>query len=172
MNDSEIKDRIILEVYKTVNLFNSLLGERRSIDFSSIEIRFSLRGKTAGTATFYDETKKILNFNMILARDNFDDFIDRTVDHEVAHIYEQEFFTTKENHGETWKNLMILIGKNPEQYHHYSLNSIASFSNKGKVLCEKCGNEFYISNTIMEKITTGLKYHHKNCGGSLSQILR
>jgi SprT protein len=102
----------------------------------SLEISFDLGGQTAGMAWWNSNGKFRIQFNPYLLEENFVDFINDTVPHEVAHLIANEFF--KEmwpkgcDHGSLWKFVMVKFGKNPERCHNYSCEHL-----KGKRVVEE-----------------------------------
>jgi len=70
------------------------------------EINFKLKGEFAGRA--YGE-RWLIKYNYLLLKLNFQDFIDNTIPHEVAHLVEYAMYG-KTGHKETWKNIMKDLG--------------------------------------------------------------
>jgi SprT protein len=100
---------------------------------ATVDIEYSDRlGKTAGTCHYALNSwgKSLLKFNNILFNENKEDFLKRTVPHEVAHhvvhsIYGDydQFGKRVMPHGKYFKNVMqVVFGCTPEQsttYHSF-----------------------------------------------------
>ena len=101
------------------------------------EIKFTLRGKTAGQARCvrdYEGYVDILelNFNMVLLRENIEHFLERTVPHECAHNITDILFGNVKPHGHCWKSVMKnILGINPKRTHDYDVTN-ARVYNKSK----------------------------------------
>ena len=106
---------IINRALEVFELYNSLLP-RDTINPRLITIDFTLRSRTAGSACW---EKRRLNFNLILAADNLDEFLAQTVPHEIAHLYQTKIYPDSKPHGNEWKRVMRLGGFNPIRTHSY-----------------------------------------------------
>lgn len=105
--------------------FNNLVEVSRTIlkiDLPEIEVRFDLRGRSAGQAkckSFWGKTSDfVVRFNRDMINGNgFDHIINDTVPHELAHII--AYFTgTDFGHGKAWKKLCIALGGSGERCHN------------------------------------------------------
>lgn len=92
-------------------------------------VLYKLTGQVAGYASWKHNR---INLNFILLRDNVEDFIERTVPHEVAHLITDAVFgnrlrTTRTGrrriHGKEWKFVMRVLGIEDETVcHSYDLS--------------------------------------------------
>ena len=97
------------------------------------EIRFDQKGTVAGISCFnYHQENGYLNFNPVLMAENWDEFFNRTVIHEVAHycvsLY-TGFITTRGRrsiHGRSWKAMMQFLGaEDISRCHNYDTSNVA-----------------------------------------------
>ncbi|MFP4560053.1 MAG: SprT-like domain-containing protein [Thiohalorhabdus sp.] len=88
------------------------------------EIRFDLTGKTAGQA---ERGGAFVRFNTVLLRENPEDFLARTVPHEVAHVVVARVYgPATRPHGREWKAVMRdLFGADPTRCHQYDVTNAA-----------------------------------------------
>lgn len=92
-----------------------------SIMFTMPKVSFDVRGLRAGVASYYHWE---LMFNPIILMENVEDFLERTVGHEVAHLV--SFTIDRElgrGHGPLWKRVMSEIGQEPTRCHSYDTTS-------------------------------------------------
>lgn len=84
-------------------------------------VDYKKRGRAAGTA--YPGRNNI-TLNSILLVENADDFIDRTVGHEVAHIFSWQLFgAAGKGHGRLWKIVMGWIGQSATRCHTFNTSN-------------------------------------------------
>lgn len=97
-------------------------------------VSYNLRGRTAGVAKC---NRWEVDFNSVLLMENVDDFIERTVPHEMAHLVDYKLHpenfkstvtrtrsgrirrTKRDIHGMTWKCIMMLFGASTDRCHTY-----------------------------------------------------
>lgn len=89
------------------------------------EIRFDLRGQSAGQARIDAAGKGMIRFNPWLLLRHSQDFIEQTVPHETAHWLVFCLFGTKARpHGPEWRHLMEMFGADPQRCHNYDLEGV------------------------------------------------
>ena len=97
------------------------------VDVSSASIQFNLRGRTAGLAgcKYCAMTgKKTLSvrFNCeIIQGDQFDEFLQNTIPHEVAHLCGFIDPTLGRKHDGAWRRTCIALGGDGKTYHNYDV---------------------------------------------------
>lgn len=131
----EVKDRVIARIKDGVDKANKFYPKHT---FKMPTIKFTKRGTTAGTATGGHWE---VNFNPVLLMENQDDFISRTVPHELAHLidyrvnpqnHEQQVVWTsrgyrrskRDVHGADFKFIMsaVLGADNSTRCHEYDVS--------------------------------------------------
>ena len=92
------------------------------------QIRFGLRGMTAGTANGED---KIIQFNPTLLRENPEHFVRFTTRHEVAHLLARHVYSDSiDAHGQEWRKIVLAIGGRNERCHSYSVRNVPTMFGK------------------------------------------
>lgn len=100
-------------------------------EFPAVVVDYKKRGTTAGTA--HPGTRAI-SLNSVILMENQDDFIARTVGHEVAHIIDKDVNGHRHNvtrtgrfkrdsHGPNWKAIMVLFGQDPSRCHDFDVTN-------------------------------------------------
>ena len=91
----------------------------------NVEIRFNLKGRVAGRASYlYHKTNPqifILEFNPEAIAKNWDDMVNNTIPHEVAHSVCQANPKLGRGHNRGWKAVCRVLGGNPVRCHTYDL---------------------------------------------------
>ena len=151
--------------------------------FAFPKVLYTKRGVTAGTATLSTWT---VNFNSVLLMENLEDFINRTVPHEMAHLIDYQI--NPENfergnlrytrrgvsrgkrsvHGPSWKRIMMLFGAPTSAYHSYDVSN-AKVKKRGQTkfeyVCKTCGEKMHLGAKRHAKMASGMaKYWIRGCG--------
>lgn len=123
------------------------------------KILFNLKGRVAGWAgcKFCRLTRKAQDFTLRFNTDliqgkHFDDMMNLTVPHEVAHLvcYARPDLGSKHNPG--WKRVCLALGGNGSRTHSYET---APARGKGFTYRASCGTELTVSSIIHRKIQMG-----------------
>ena len=165
-------------------------AERRyNTTFRFPNIRYDLRGTTAGTATYSTWT---ININPVLLAENFDDMLADTVPHEMAHLITDQVYpeahqrtgnmTRTRNgvwrrpkrspHGEEWKSVMRVLGCDPRRTHSYDVSNARTRERTTYAYkCNCCGAELQMGpkRHAKEQRTPG-SYTHSSCGRSAGKL--
>lgn len=146
-------------------------------------ILYGLKGKTAGYA---DYKKWTVQFNDVLLSENADDFIARTVPHELAHLinhlvnpedhetrmvktYAGWKRTKRDVHGEGWQGVMTVLGVDDiSRCHQYDTTNSKVQRNVPKYTyaCSCCKTTMEVGAKVHNRIQQGAGYEHKRCRGS------
>lgn len=165
-------------VIDNVHRFIDIAERAFNIEIPMPAIRFDLRGRTAGSANF---GKWELRFNETLMLQNFEDFAEQTVGHEVAHLVENRVYgwmhANKKRypaHGKTWKKVMMVFGLDPKRCHNYDTSkSVGRRTKKYVYECECCGAFIEMGAVRHKRMKLGEKtYYHSHCGrkGKLNYV--
>lgn len=153
-------------------------------EYQPVSISYTLRGTTAGT--FQPGTRNV-NFNSILLMENIDDFIYRTVAHEVAHYVHNintkdleggtEYFghymrtgrrMKRDIHGTDWQRIMVLFGAPVSRTHSYDVTNAAVRTKRTyAVKCSGCGEQIMVTKNKFDTIARGTHMWirgHQSCG--------
>ena len=104
-----------------VERYFALAEERFGRVFKRVEVFFDLRGRTAGQAWFPADGPPFLRFNLELLKGNQEDFLIRTVGHEVAHVVDRVIVGRARirPHGPSWRAVMAAFGLPANRCHQY-----------------------------------------------------
>lgn len=111
------------EVEALTRQFMATAGEYFGKAPGKVVVRFDLTGKAAGIALFPHREPPVIRYNAQLLAENREDFLKRTVPHEVAHIIAHRFFGRKiKPHGAEWRQVMALFGAEASRCHNYDVS--------------------------------------------------
>lgn len=133
------------------------------------EIRFDLRGQSAGQVQWRAGRKPLLRYNLDIARRHQDDFLATTVAHEVAHIITTACHGRTRPHGSEWRAVMAFLGiSDAQRCHRYPLDeAMVKRQRRWRYVCD-CGDDHQLSTTRHKRILAGTtRYHCRICGGAL-----
>lgn len=115
---SYIKNAILTAHNKSVKIAR-LAGFRVDL----ITVKFNLTGRTAGQIE-YKFTGDIIRYNLDIAKNNLDEFIKRTPQHEISHHIAKHTYDTN-GHGAIWKDIMKRVfGLKPSRCHSYDMEGV------------------------------------------------
>jgi len=110
-----------MEVNEAVAFYIDLASELYGMDFEVPRVRYDIRGTTAGQARAYQWA---VRFNPVLLQENFEDMIEQTVPHEVAHLVARKKTPYRiKPHGHEWKQIMRDFGKSATRCHDYDTSN-------------------------------------------------
>ena len=138
-----------------------------SVLMPEVDIRFDLRGQSAGMVRFPGSGTPVIRYNRTLLEENERDFIDQTVPHEVAHVVARTIHGGRiRPHGPEWQSIMVTLGANPSRCHNYDTSrSIGRRVTRYPYHCD-C-REHMITRIRENRIRRGQKYHCRACGRQL-----
>jgi SprT protein len=152
----------------TLRLLKSA-GDHYGKDPGKVELKFDLTGKAAGMALFPHRAKPIIRLNALLLIENREDFIKRTVPHEVAHVIARGFFGKRiKPHGAEWRQVMQLFGAEATRCHSYDVSrSTRRTLKRFPYQCECQTHE--LSSIRHNRVLQGQRYHCVKCSQPLKQ---
>lgn len=110
MEEAELKQRALERVRE--------LCEQHRIQIP--KVRFDLRGAQAGQAIHDRSTgESIIRINLLLYRENAEDFLANVIPHELCHIWKEQLHKRGTEHGRAWQALMRKMGVEPRRCHQY-----------------------------------------------------
>lgn len=159
VNYSDVTNAILNRFRDCLNI-----AENKGYGVPEIPVKFDLRGTTAGMfCSRQHGLNKYFRVNLTIAKDNLDDYLDRTVPHEVAHYivnehYKHYSYRRVQPHGYEWQNVMISIfGLEPSRCHSYNVDSINPF-------VYKCACKTHNLSKIRHgRVMRGSTYHCSKC---------
>ena len=139
-----------------------------NINMRMPNIIYKKRG-TCGATAWYSRLE--LNFNAGLMVDNWDEYMNQVVPHEVAHLIKEHIYGRGKGslsaHGAQWKHVMVKLGVSPDRTHTMDTSKVARKMAKFQYKCNKCGTEIPVGAQVHKKISLfGSIYGHKKCKGS------
>jgi len=134
----------------------------------TIDIRFDLRGKSAGMVRFQDGKRPVVRYNMQLFSENHETFIARTVPHEVAHIVARTLFGAGiRPHGEEWRAVMAFFGSEATRCHEFDISR--SVSRRLHRFSYRCNcREYQLTSIRHNRVLAGQTYQCRTCRAALT----
>jgi SprT protein len=131
------------------------------------QIRFDLRGLTAGQLRIDHQGRCIIRYNPALLLRHGEDFLRRTVPHETAHFLAYRLHGRGiRPHGPEWQAIMRRLGADPERCHDYDVDGLAARRLHYFAYHCDCG-EHQLSSIRHNKIRRGASYLCRRCGSGL-----
>jgi len=148
--------------------FNKRFGK----SYAYPAIQYTLRGGVAGTATYQ---RQLINYNMGLYRENKEKYSNRTIPHEIAHLFNYRIHVENRGtwgerlkpHGREWKNIMMRMGLDYSRCHDYKVTKVRKVT---KDYIYKCFcREHKVSSILHNKmVKKGKTYKCIRCQGRLT----
>lgn len=147
-------------VEKTLALLD-LFCDKTGKEIPLPSFSYDLRGKRAGQADLANH-KITLNIELLLDPEHYDEQINQTLGHELAHLIHYKLFPgDREWHGPRWKYVMTLLDLDPEMYHNMPVKPMRK-TRKFRYYCP-CGNIYRIGLNRHKKIQSGRDFECTNC---------
>ena len=147
-----IKAGAIAKVRETIDLASKLYNR----DFTYPKVTFNRKGRTAGMA--YSYVWKVM-LNLVLLSENYEDFMEQTIPHEVAHLVANKCFNSW-GHDREWKRVMRDFGLVPLRYNSYDLRNVCV----GGCYIYKCGCHEYQASKQWHNVANERGYYCTKCG--------
>lgn len=142
-------------------------------------VRYDLRGTTAGMAYY---SQWMVKFNAILLIENFEEFLEDTVPHEIAHLITEKVYPEAHRrawggksspHGDQWKSVMRVLGADPSRCHSYDVtNARVRETASYEYQCQCCGEILKMGpkRHAKEQMMPGF-YTHTSCGRARGKLV-
>tara|TARA_Y100000310_G_scaffold319217_1_gene374229 strand:- start:3636 stop:4130 length:495 start_codon:yes stop_codon:yes gene_type:complete len=131
-------------------------------------ILYNLKGHTAGQA-FFGVNK--IRLNRHLLEKYREDFINRTVVHELGHLIAYRLHGRNgRGHGPVWKRVMRAIGGPTTRCHQYETKA-ARVHKKFVLCCGDCRETYVVGSKIINKVRKGSEYTHRNCSNGTGKLV-
>jgi SprT protein len=129
-----------------------------------VEIRFDLRGTSAGQARLTGRDTAVIRYNPAILARHPEEFIVQTVAHEVAHVVAFAIFGLRiRPHGAEWQGIMQRFGAEPRRCHAYDVSRLRARSIRHYPYWCGCGR-CEISSIRHNRIRTrGIVYLCRRC---------
>lgn len=134
----------------------------------NVEIKYDLRGRAAAQAQ-RRYNRLILRFNVEAIEKSYDDMVNETIPHEVAHIVAFAFPNLgAKNHNHGWKRIARSLGSNADRCHTIQLTPARRRQRAARQIYRlDSGREILVGPTQHKRIQQGAKYNVKMTGESI-----
>ncbi len=166
-NEAEaLKRRALERTHRLLQLARTYFG----IDIAEPNIRFDLRGKTAGQVRIRDGKVCLVRYNLGLLHRYPEDFVRATVPHETAHLVTLRLFGTgAKPHGPEWRTVMRLFGAEPMRCHDYDVEGLQA--RRVRRFRYRCGCRSHQLTSIRHnRVLDGQIYLCRSCGRPLESV--
>ena len=158
---NEVKSKVTAQINKTLADAKKLFGYNKPFP----EVEYNVNGTCAGKAWY--RTNKV-SFNPVLLMENVDEFLARTVVHEVAHLIAWDVYLDK-GHGAQWRRVMTRLGAEPKRCHSYDVATVRKTRTTFEYKCN-CKTH-YISTRMHNSILAGSTYSCRTCKSRITKIV-
>ena len=155
--ENEVKELVILQTQDIIEKFNNHFSDDKIL-FEKINILFNLKGCRAGVAYGLSNPQK-LRYNLQLAKENLNDFLENTIPHEIIHLYQRKIYPNSRSHGKEFKFIGQTLGYNTERCHYYDVSTVKRKSTKYLYTCD-CGANHWVSTRKHNQILTQIYYNN------------
>jgi SprT protein len=159
MNISDIKKAVDSKIRDGIAKVEKKYGRR----FPVPKITYDLTGQVAGRAY----GRSLIRLNLPLLIHNFEDAIENTVLHELAHCIVSQVHPGAQAHGLEFKSMCWTLGIKNDTCHNYD----TSVSSKLAHFKYTCGcQEYNLTSIIHNKIQAGQTRRCRKCKGILRRV--
>ena len=131
------------------------------------EIHFDLRGQSAGQMRIDGRGRGTIRYNAALLLRHGEDFLARTVPHEVAHYAAFLHHGRRiRPHGREWQQLVRALGGEAERCHDYDTEGLRTRRTRWFAYHCRCGDH-NLSSVRHNRISRGAHYLCRRCGETL-----
>lgn len=161
---AELQQKVQLKTTETVSKIEELYG----IKFPRpVVIKYDLKSaRIAGQAIM---GRGVMRLNPHFLEKYKDDYIERTVVHELAHLGIHEVYTVDkgyrvDGHGPEWKSMMRSLGADPSRCHSFEADEgIGRRKAKYAYQCSNCCAEIKVGPTVHKRLQQGELYKTRCC---------
>lgn len=163
LEQNELMDSVKAKVAECFSVARTIYPH---VAFIYPTIRYDLEGRTAGRA-FCSPTNPYIRLNWSLLEQNKNDFINRTVPHEVAHIIAYKAYGNAISaHGEIWQLVCRQLGMSDVTRCHSYKTELARKTSKFQHICI-CGSKHVFGTAVFNKIMSGQNRFCNKCRRSV-----
>jgi SprT protein len=133
--------------------------------FDQVPVRFDLKGRAAGMYQVQNR-QRFIRYNPYLFAKYYDDNLQQTVPHEVAHYLCDVVYGLRSirPHGAEWKQLMYLFGARIEATCRYDLAGIPSRSQRRHPYRCQCTTHLLSTRRHNNVTNRRMRYFCRSCG--------
>jgi predicted SprT family Zn-dependent metalloprotease len=148
-------------VFNKTNELIKVANNTFNIELPEVEIKFDLKGRSAGQAIRYGDKYTIRYNKDLIHNKSLLNMINDTVPHELAHIVLM-FTKWGKGHDNVWKRVCVKLGGNGERCHNEEVQSCRK--TKKFEYKTQFGPSIIVSSTIHKRIQAGRIYSARNSG--------
>lgn len=154
--DQPLQSKVIDSTHQYIRLASKIFGRQ----FSFIPVHFGLSGRAAGMYHMH-RSKRYIRYNPYIFAKYFEDNLQNTVPHEVAHYIADMVHGIKniKPHGREWQAIMHLFGVEAKTTCSYDLQGIPQRQHRRFAYQCQCRN-YEISTRRHNMITRGQRRYH------------
>jgi len=136
--------------------------------FNALPVLFDLKGRAAGMYRVQNN-ERFIRYNPYLFAKYYDDNLQQTVPHEVAHYLCDMVYGLRRirPHGSEWKQLMQLFGARAEATCRYDLEGIPSRSQRRHTYRCQCTTHQLTTRRHNNVTNNRMRYFCRSCGKAL-----
>lgn len=140
--------------------YGNKLFPTAKLKLDEFDVRFTLRGATAGKANY---SKRKLWFHPEIMKRNPKQY-EQTIIHEVAHLYQRKLYPTSKPHGNEWKRIARKLGYNGKRCHNYDTSGLGRVKTRYIYECAECAMTYKLTT---HKHKQSYRYRCGKCRGRL-----
>ncbi len=139
-------------------------------EFTDIRVCFDLKGRAAGMYCIRED-RRWIRYNPYIFAKYFDDNLQQTVPHEVAHYVIEQVYghQTVRPHGREWQALMLSLGAEPERTCHYDLQGVPLRQQHYHGYACACSSYQLTRRRHNRIVRDGVRYYCRQCKQALQQ---
>ena len=154
--ENEVKELIVIQTREVIEKFNNHFLDHQ-IPIEQLTILFNLKGCTAGQGFFYE---KKLRYNLQLAKENLNDFLENMIPHEIVHLYQKRIYPKCKTHGKEFYLIGQTLGYNLNRCHSYDTTNVKRKRTKYLYKCDCNLDRWWVSKRKHNQMQTQVKYHN------------
>ena len=153
------------------------IEKKYNVKFKKPAVHYDVRGTTAGKAWY---KKWVVGFNAVLLKENVDNFIARTVPHEIAHLATELIYPhahirvgrqKRSPHGAEWASIMTALGADASRCHSYDVeNARVKRRITYAYKCAGCGADLNLGPKRHAALQRGTLIWHSPCGSARGRL--
>lgn len=166
---AELKAKVNVTVAATIEKIEQLYKTKFH---KPVEIRYDIDSARTGGLAYPGQF--LIRLNPAYLNKYQDEYIKRTVVHEVAHLGVEQVYRKDQGrwkvdaHGPEWKNMMIRLGANPSRCHSYEAEEgQGRQKTKYAYVCGRCNSPIPVGPKVHANIQSGRTYTSNCCRSKL-----
>jgi len=166
---SEAGDHLRHRAERLTSKLYDLAARHFDTQLATPNVRFDLRGTSAGQVRITDRGDCLIRYNARLLERHPQAFLSQTVPHETAHLVAFSLFGPRiPPHGREWRAIMTLFGAAPERCHNYRVDGLQV--RRLRRYAYRCACRTYQLTSIRHnRIRSEQIYRCRQCGQSLDR---